>query len=491
MMLLAMMRREWIHAVVRMPGRVIISRREDEVNGEMAEFGGSRSSGRGGERCREVRRGQALAYGKMLVPSMNSHETKFQAAVREQSFRVQLLAWYDVHARDLPWRETRDPYRVWLSEIMLQQTRVAAVIAHYHEFLRRFPTVEKLARAREASVLAAWSGLGYYRRARMLHAAAKVVARERGGKFPQTTEGLRELPGVGRYTAAAIASIAFGEPVAVVDGNVERVLQRVSGRRLAGEEFWLAAETLLDRGRPGDFNQAVMELGATVCTPRAPTCLTCPVVDLCATRGEMTGAAKATRQKKREIHYALDYRKDDSRGGKVFLVQRPGDARLMAGMWELPELDGPSGAKELAEKLDFGWRSASSAAIKSSFSVRALAPENSAASFSPNRKARSNRAVEIAALKALRHPEANRQPKMTRQPKVTCGDSVKHCLTLKHSITVTDYTVRVWRTTASTDVPGKWIPVERLARVALTGLARKILRKAEIIAPIREASVVI
>jgi A/G-specific adenine glycosylase len=128
---------------------------------------------------------------------------------------------------------------------MLQQTRVAAVIAHYHEFLRRFPTVQKLAAAREASVLAAWSGLGYYRRARMLHAAAKVVVRELGGKFPMTAKELLELPGVGRYTAAAIASIAFGEPIAVVDGNVERVLQRVSGHRLAGEQLWVAIEHLL------------------------------------------------------------------------------------------------------------------------------------------------------------------------------------------------------------------------------------------------------
>ena len=154
---------------------------------------------------------------------------------RTLRFRKNLLAWYAHNARILPWRESRDPYRVWLSEIMLQQTRVAAVIGHYAEFLRRFPTVKKLAAAREASVLAAWSGLGYYRRARMLHAAAKVVVRELGGKFPRTGEDWRELPGIGRYSAAAIASIAFAEPVAVVDGNVERVLQRVSGQRRAGE----------------------------------------------------------------------------------------------------------------------------------------------------------------------------------------------------------------------------------------------------------------
>jgi A/G-specific adenine glycosylase len=360
----------------------------------------------------------------------------------ERRFRRLLLIWYDAQARDLPWRERpratkpRDPYRVWLSEIMLQQTRVAAVIAHYQEFLRRFPTVEKLARAREASVLAAWSGLGYYRRARMLHAAAKVVVRdgEGNGKFPQTVEGLRALPGVGRYTAAAIASIAFGEPVAVVDGNVERVLQRVSGQRLAGEEFWRAAERLLDRERPGDFNQAMMELGATVCTPRAPACLMCPVVELCATRGEMAGIAKSARQKKREIHYALDYRSD-----AVFLVQRPRDARLMAGMWELPEVASPAGAE---------------------------------AQFSS--------ASGIAALKVLRHPKAKRKTKG--------NDSEAVCLTLKHSITVTDYTVRVWRTSVPSSAGGKWIPVGKLSRIALTGLARKILRKTEIIAsPVRQA----
>src|SRR5580658_2003621 len=144
--------------------------------------------------------------------------------------RRQLLAWYDSHARDLPWRANRDPYRIWLSEVMLQQTRVAAVIEHYHEFLRRFPTVQNLAAAREASVLAAWSGLGYYRRARMLHAAAKVVVREYGGRFPATEEGLQRLPGIGRYTAAAIASIALGGTVAVLEGNVGGVLQGVSGR---------------------------------------------------------------------------------------------------------------------------------------------------------------------------------------------------------------------------------------------------------------------
>jgi A/G-specific adenine glycosylase len=331
---------------------------------------------------------------------------------QERQFRKSLLAWYDLHRRDLPWRANRDPYRVWLSEIMLQQTRVAAVIAHYREFLRRFPTVEKLAAAREASVLAAWSGLGYYRRARMLHAAAKVIVREHGGKFPASEEGLRELPGVGRYTAAAIASIAFEDPTAVVDGNVERVLQRVAGKRLVGEELWAAANALLDRKRPGDFNQAMMELGAVVCTPRAPGCLTCPVVELCVTRGELAAEAKAAQQKKREIHYALDVR-----DGEVFLVQRARDASLMAGMWELP---GVAGAGMDASRQQIP---------PSRFAGRRNDKERNWA------------------------------------------------FTLRHSITVTDYTVRVWSNAAPSGVAGKWIPVERLDRIALTGLARKILRK--------------
>ncbi len=265
--------------------------------------------------------------------------TKRKAAKREETesfvleFRSHLLAWFDENKRDLPWRKDRDPYRVWLSEIMLQQTRVAAVIDHYKRFLERFPTVEKLARARESTVLAAWSGLGYYRRARMLHAAAKKVVSDFNGHFPSTAEGLRLLPGIGRYTSAAIASIAFDQPAAVVDGNVERVLQRVAGEVLAGEPLWQKAQELVSPGRAGDFNQAMMELGATVCSPRQPKCLFCPVSAQCATRGEMKGTGKTSRQNKRELRYAFH-----SQNGSVFLVQRPIEASLMPGMWELPEM---------------------------------------------------------------------------------------------------------------------------------------------------------
>jgi A/G-specific adenine glycosylase len=256
--------------------------------------------------------------------------------------RSRLLAWYDEQKRDLPWRTDRDPYRVWLSEIMLQQTRVAAVLEHYRRFLTKFPTVRKLAAAREASVLAAWSGLGYYRRARMLHATAKEVVRNHGGVFPKTSEELRTLPGIGRYTAAAIASIAYNESVAVVDGNVERVIARVEGNRLTGEELWETAERWLDRDRPGDFNQAMMELGATVCLSRAPQCLLCPLRDLCTTRGELKDMAPAPRQRKREIDFALT-----RRGDNVFLVQRGKDESLMPGMWELPPYLGNGQRREL------------------------------------------------------------------------------------------------------------------------------------------------
>ncbi|HET9695341.1 MAG TPA: A/G-specific adenine glycosylase [Terriglobales bacterium] len=252
---------------------------------------------------------------------------------QRNAFRKSLLNWYDVNRRDLPWRQTKDPYRIWISEIMLQQTRVGAVLDHYRRFLDRFPDVETLAKAREQSVLAAWSGLGYYRRARNLHAAAKVVSFERGGEFPRTAEGLRELPGVGRYTSAAIASIAFDEPNAVVDGNVERVLSRVTGRvELSERETWTLAEEMLSRERPGDFNQAMMELGATVCLPGEPKCLNCPVIALCKTRGSQPTRKKEQRVS-REISLALP-RKE----GAVWLVQRDKSASLMPGMWELPEI---------------------------------------------------------------------------------------------------------------------------------------------------------
>jgi A/G-specific adenine glycosylase len=335
-------------------------------------------------------------------PSMSGEE--FSPAQLRQ-FRRLLLAWFDEHARNLPWRRSSDPYAIWVSEIMLQQTRVNAVLDHYALFMARFPTMQALAAAKEPDVLAIWSGLGYYRRARMLHKAVQFVTTELAGIMPRTAAELRALPGIGEYTSAAIASIAFGEAAAVVDGNVERVVTRLAGlvpapdgkANVLDRAVRQTAGRLLEQTRPGDFNQAMMELGAVVCTPRTPSCLTCPVVALCATRGELPATTKPARQMKREIHYAL-HRRD----GQVFLIRRPPDASLMPGMWELPELPGLNGAG------------------------------------TPS-------------------------------------------LTLRHSITITDYTVRVWHGTAPSRVAGKWIPVERLRQVALTGLARKILRKSEVL----------
>jgi A/G-specific adenine glycosylase len=254
------------------------------------------------------------------------------AAARK--FQQQLLTWYDANARDLPWRKTSDPYRIWVSEIMLQQTRVNAVLDYYARFLALFPTVSALANAKEPAVLAAWSGLGYYRRARMMHQAAKVIVTEHNGIFPKTAAELRALPGIGEYTSAAIASIAFQQPVATVDGNVERVLLRVfPGQPTSPKLLQAKAASLVDPERPGDFNQAMMELGATTCLPQRPLCLQCPVHRFCATRGEHE-AAPAKKMTSRQIAYALS-----SHTGKVLLQQRPQSASLMPGMWELPEIE--------------------------------------------------------------------------------------------------------------------------------------------------------
>ena len=256
--------------------------------------------------------------------------------------RRELLAWYDGNKRDLPWRHTQDPYAIWVSEIMLQQTRVAAVIEKFKAFLGRFPTVRSLARADEQEVLALWSGLGYYRRARMLHQGAKTVMADWGGEIPRTSEELRELPGIGSYTSAAIASIAHGEVVAVVDGNVERVLSRIRGwesrdsvgqaaMRRKVEQF---AATLVDPRRPGDFNQAIMELGAVVCTPRSPQCLMCPWARDCRTLGEHKTPKRAP-MTTREMVCILAVR-DGKAGSRVLLEQRAATNTVMPGLWELP-----------------------------------------------------------------------------------------------------------------------------------------------------------
>jgi A/G-specific adenine glycosylase len=334
------------------------------------------------------------------------------AAIR--GFQQALLAWFDSHARDLPWRQTADPYRIWVSEIMLQQTRVTAVLDYYSRFLALFPSIAALAEAPEPEVLAAWSGLGYYRRAKLMHQAAQVVVREHHGVLPRTAEQLRKLPGIGEYTSSAIASIAFGEPVAVVDGNVERVLLRVfpgaeKPTVSAAQAKWLRARAagLLDPQRPGDFNQAMMELGATVCLPQRPLCLQCPVQPFCTTRGEHQ-APPPKKMRSRQIAYALSCRKGAPT--QVLLHQRPLSASLMPGMWELPEVTMLDGDQERVE------------------------------------------------------------------------------VTLRHAITVTSYQVRVLRFSEQEarlrfpagENPSQWIKSSELSRLPLTGLARKVLQRLQI-----------
>lgn len=340
-------------------------------------------------------------------------------------FRTRLNAWYRTQARDLPWRGVDDPYATWLSETMLQQTRVVTVIDRYHEFLQRFPTVSALAEADEADVLAKWSGLGYYNRARLLHRAAQFVVRELQGKLPTTIAQLRTLPGVGEYTSAAIASIAFGESVAAIDGNVERVLLRVLGlpeSRSAPARAALAevAQQLVPpaaiRSRaahsnpPGDHNQAMMELGATVCLPRSPLCLHCPVVKFCKTRGEHATGTRP-KQQCRTVAHLLAVRK---RGviTEVLLERRAKDAAVMPNMLELPPLP------------------------------------------------------------------------------LEAGDGREPALRLRHAITTTNFYVHIF-TQSSMDtslqklLPAsaaslRWTPVTKLSQLPLTGLARKVLHRLQL-----------
>jgi A/G-specific adenine glycosylase len=260
-----------------------------------------------------------------------------------------LAAWYARGHRDLPWRRTADPYRIWVSEIMLQQTRAAAVIPYYERFLARFPTVEALAAAPEDEVLALWSGLGYYSRARnLLRAAREIAAR---GSFPRSYDELRQLAGIGDYTAAAVASIAFGEPRAVLDGNVLRVVARMEndagdiGSPKTRERFRGVAESWLDRREPGTFNQALMELGATVCLPRRPPCTECPLRTQCLARQNGTVEqlpVKLGKVQPERIEAVLLLVR---RSGRILLRQRPASEGQMPGFWDLPAPDQLPGAR--------------------------------------------------------------------------------------------------------------------------------------------------
>jgi len=254
--------------------------------------------------------------------------------------RRPLLDWYRRHRRDLPWRRTRDPYRIWVSEVMLQQTTVKTATPYYEAFVAAFPDLASLARAGEEEVLARWSGLGYYHRARNLHRGARHVVERHGGRFPRSLDAALAVPGVGLYTASAVLSIAHGVPLPVVDGNVRRVLARVFALRGPGwradASFYNKADELLDREAPGDWNQAVMELGATVCLPRRPACPACPLRAHCAARSlGIVDELPEGRARRAPVTVTVAAALVEE-GGRVLLVRR-GEGRLMGRMWEVPQ----------------------------------------------------------------------------------------------------------------------------------------------------------
>ena len=337
--------------------------------------------------------------------------------------RAALLGWYRRNRAALPWRDTSDPYRIWVSEVMLQQTRITTVLPHYQDFLKAFPTVESLSRSSRERVLEQWAGMGYYRRAENLHRAARTVVKKFGGKFPRDFHQARQLPGVGDYTARAILSIAYKKPLAVLDGNVARVLARFY--RLqgdpAGAKFRRAAtehlEGLLSRREPGNFNQAMMELGQSVCLPRAPRCPRCPLCRLCSAYRAGDAEGFPSRRKKppsrRLVLACLVLRSEST----VFLV-RGLPERLMQGLWNFPSAFGPNRASARAALQNWA---------KTALDGRSR----------------------------LRGPTA--------------------CL--QHHITFRKISVEIYTATRNSSPPranGRWIKLERIPRSAVSSLARKI-----------------
>ena len=272
---------------------------------------------------------------------MDSSFSQASAAGKAREIAPLLLDWYGRHARRLPWRDQPEPYRVWVSEIMLQQTRVETVRPYFERWLGFFPTVQALASASEHKVLQAWEGLGYYSRARNLHRAARQIIAEYGGQIPGEREMLEKLPGIGRYSAGAIASIAFGKDEAALDGNIRRVLARVfnvslPARSPAGERrLWELAEMALPAGMAGDFNQALMDLASSICTPRAPACMICPIMACCEARSLGIQEERPVQEARPAVpHYTVGAAVI-RRAGEVLVARRPANG-LLGGMWEFP-----------------------------------------------------------------------------------------------------------------------------------------------------------
>src|SRR5580658_8849691 len=265
-----------------------------------------------------------------------------------KTFQSRMLAWFREHQRDLPWRRSRDPYRIWVAEVMLQQTRIAAVMPYYHRFLARFPSLESLARASEPEVLKLWSGLGYYRRARNLHRAARIIVARHKGQFPRALDAALELPGIGVYTAAAVLSIAYDVPLAVLDGNVARVVARIKAIRgdLRTPKNWraltAAAQAFLATPAPGDWNQSLMELGEVICTPQSPRCGECPVARHCRAYAQgLTDEIPAPRRKRAAVHMKIAAAILRDPRGRTLLIQDPGahDTVLFSRMWQFPAVE--------------------------------------------------------------------------------------------------------------------------------------------------------
>ncbi len=279
-----------------------------------------------------------------------------------EAFREALLAWYDTNKRPFPWRDEASPYHVWVSEVMLQQTQATTVIPYYLRFVERFPSVYELAVATTDDVLKFWEGLGYYRRAHHLHQSAQIIVSSHGGELPQQEKSLLALPGVGRYTAGAIRSIAFGQPAPVLDGNIKRVLTRLDNikaridKHKTEQHLWGRAEYLLDVSRPGDFNQAMMELGSVVCTPKSPNCDTCPVAKFCEAQILGTQAQRPVRPpRKRSPHYemAVGVVWRTAARKQLLILKRP-ESGLLGGLWEFPgwkQVAGLGLSQTLAYKL--------------------------------------------------------------------------------------------------------------------------------------------